>query len=628
MSDKLTWQFSANDANEIEGPNDPGITHFMNDREESIIRETIQNSLDAQADPDRPVRVNFDHHKISTASFGADDLAASLNAAAVSPHLTDAEYAEQFKQGARHLSRNSGGSLNCLRIVDSNTFGATDEPRDDGAPSKWEALTKGTGSNAKDQKDAAGSFGLGKFAAFAATKLRTVLYSVAYESTPGQLHRRFQGKTILVSHEIGGKRLRKTGYFGDSDFHPARDTDVPRPFRLQEPGTALYIPGYEPTRNWQRVSASTVVKHFFHAVVHGKLEVALESRTIKSDNIAEFAGPVNGKTANFVEVSRLQPYAETDIPGIGHVTIRIKVYDDSPGKREIALVRDAGMMITDRPGDMNMRGLGRLPQHWKGFTAILECLSKGEQSLLRDSESPQHNRISVDYISDDKRRQEARRQLDELGQWCRDRIAALVEPQLSDEDNAGEIGKYLPLPEDDGEQQRGGNRGDNGKSTPVISRTPYQAIRPPARIRLRGSGSRGQVIPPGPEIKNPDVDVPPGPQRKRTQRTPRPRPPTNAPTAFAKTRFRQGGSAYSVAASFDNPKEPLLNVQLVAVGEDGQDVPVGIREAFVNGQSLTVSQDRIQRISDDSSERLLIEFTTREPIPNKTFYLKGDAELK
>ncbi len=627
MSDKLTWQFSANDANEIEGPNDPGITHFMNDREESIIREAIQNSLDAQADPDRPVRVNFDHHKISTASFGEDDLAASLNAAAVSPHLNDAEYVEQFKQGARHLSRNKGGSLNCLRIVDSNTHGATDEPRDDGAPSKWEALTKGTGSNAKDQKDAAGSFGLGKFAAFAATKLRTVLYSVAYESTPGQLHRRFQGKTILVSHVRNNQNFRKTGYFGKSDFRPAKDTDVPRPFMLQEPGTALYIVGYEPKERWQGNSASTVAKHFFHAIVRGKLEVALESRTIKSDNIAEFAGPVNGKTANFVRVSQLQPYAETDIPGIGHVTIRIEDYKDSPGKREIALVRDAGMMITDRPGDMNMRGLGRIPQHWKGFTAIIECLSKGEQSLLRDSESPQHNRISVDYISDDKRKREALKQLNELGQWCRDRIAALVEPQLSDEDNAGEIGKYLPLPEDDGEQQRGGNRGNNGKSTPVISRTPYQAIRPPARIRLRGSGSRGQVIPPG--TKKEDPDVPPDPRlRKRTPRTPRPRTPTNAPTAFAKTRFRQGGSAYSVAASFDNPKEPLFNVQLVAVGEDGQDVPVGIREAFVNGQSLTVSQDRIQRISDDSSERLLIEFTTREPIPNKTFYLKGDAELK
>lgn len=233
MSDKLTWQFPANDPNEIEGPNDPGITHFMNDRQESIIRETIQNSLDAQADAARPVRVNFDHHKISTASFGAADLARALRAAANSTHLNDDEYAAQFERGAKALNRIGGGSLDCLRIVDSNTTGADDKPRPKGAPSKWEALTKGTGSNAKDQKDAAGSFGLGKFAAFAATNLRTVLYSVAYASDDGQLHRRFQGKTILVSHERDGRRLRKTGYFGKDGFRPAKDTDVPRPFMLQ-----------------------------------------------------------------------------------------------------------------------------------------------------------------------------------------------------------------------------------------------------------------------------------------------------------------------------------------------------------------------------------------------------------
>ena len=232
MSDKLTWQFPANDPNEIEGPNDPGITHFMNDREESIIRETIQNSLDAQADTARPVNVNFDHHKIPAAYFGAADLARALRAAANSTHLNDDEYAAQFERGAKALNRIGGGSLDCLRIVDSNTTGADDKPRPKGAPSKWEALTKGTGSNAKDQKDAAGSFGLGKFAAFAATNLRTVLYSVAYASDDGQLHRRFQGKTILVSHERDGKRLRKTGYFGKDGFRPAKDTDVPRPFML------------------------------------------------------------------------------------------------------------------------------------------------------------------------------------------------------------------------------------------------------------------------------------------------------------------------------------------------------------------------------------------------------------
>ena len=45
---KMTWQFPPNDAGEIEGPNDPGIAHFTDHRDVNLIRESIQNSLDAR----------------------------------------------------------------------------------------------------------------------------------------------------------------------------------------------------------------------------------------------------------------------------------------------------------------------------------------------------------------------------------------------------------------------------------------------------------------------------------------------------------------------------------------------------------------------------------------------------
>ena len=112
---------------------------------------------------------------------------------------------------------------------------------------------------------------------------------------------------------------------------------------------------------------------------------------------------------------------------------------------------------------------------------------------------------------------------------------------------------------------------------------------------------------------------------KSDPRKPIARAVSNAPTAFAKPRFRAGAydPNYSLIASFDNANEPLLNVRLVAVGEDGQDVPVGIREAYIDGQRMPVSNDAIQSINGDG-ERLTIEFRTREPIANKTFYLKKE----
>ena len=47
---EFVWQFPRNDSNETEGPNDGGISHFTSNRLGNVIRESIQNSLDARAD--------------------------------------------------------------------------------------------------------------------------------------------------------------------------------------------------------------------------------------------------------------------------------------------------------------------------------------------------------------------------------------------------------------------------------------------------------------------------------------------------------------------------------------------------------------------------------------------------
>ena len=61
----MTWQFPPNDAGEIEGPNDPGISHFTDQRDINLIRESIQNSLDARSPAGKPIdRVS--HHTQQT----------------------------------------------------------------------------------------------------------------------------------------------------------------------------------------------------------------------------------------------------------------------------------------------------------------------------------------------------------------------------------------------------------------------------------------------------------------------------------------------------------------------------------------------------------------------------------
>ena len=49
MSSSIQWKFPPNLTNAPIGPRDRGIEHYTGHRFESLVRETIQNSLDAQA---------------------------------------------------------------------------------------------------------------------------------------------------------------------------------------------------------------------------------------------------------------------------------------------------------------------------------------------------------------------------------------------------------------------------------------------------------------------------------------------------------------------------------------------------------------------------------------------------
>ncbi len=55
----MIWHFPSTDGGPDEGINDSGVWQFEGNRESSVARECIQNSLDARVDENKPVRVVF-----------------------------------------------------------------------------------------------------------------------------------------------------------------------------------------------------------------------------------------------------------------------------------------------------------------------------------------------------------------------------------------------------------------------------------------------------------------------------------------------------------------------------------------------------------------------------------------
>ena len=622
---KMTWQFPHNEFEENEGFTDAGISHFTDNREVNLIRESIQNSLDARAGAD-PVKIECSLVETPLSAFQGGELRRVLDWAVQSLH-NDEKGREQFNRAKRLLDYNQ--QLTTLRIKDSNTKGAQDVPRQGGAPSQWAALTKGSGYPAKDQKDAAGSFGLGKHSAFAVTDLRTVLYSTAWMGTNG-LNRRFIGKAILVSHiDDGGIPRRRTGYLssGESNAPAFKDGDVPHAFGLTEPGTAIYIPGYELASNlgsigWQRQSIATAIDNYFHAIIHRNLVVAVGDKEVNADNISEQYNALATserlpRTINFISVSKMAPAATEYFAGIGNVKLRISVHDDPKSKaREVALVRDSGMMITARPADMSLR-LGRIPSLWRGFTVIIECISEPDKSsYIRDSESPKHDKLSVDYIDDPERRQQARAKLQELGQWVRARIEAAAGLSTPESDDyVSELTKYLSIYDDDGEP------GDLDKPATVHitglrqSRNvgggagPFEGEFGGRRRRRRqGQGTGG-----GDESGKRGGGGGSGGSERH--------PPRSRVSGIRVQPIP--GETHSVVVAFDNPGQELKDIQLVAIGEDGAQLPLSIREARSGGESVSVANGAISILPQIDDARYRLEIRTNEPVSGKTFRLAG-----
>ena len=616
------WIFEHNEMHVVEGPNDAGIRSFTGDRAGGLVREVLQNSIDARRNDDRPVEVSFEIVKIPVEDFDVDGLIRSLEAACDSED-NDERHRTQFQRGLKELkAAKKSGSLNALVITDSNTTGASDK---DGRKDKWWSLTRALGRSTKDKKDSGGSFGIGKNAAFTNADMRTVLYSTSYYDGDS-LERRYAGISILVSHEIGGKRYKSTGYLvGDKT-----DGLVPESLLLEEPGTSIAILGFPTSkaklRTWKQAACESVATNFFHAVVHKNLVVGMLGKTLDHACIEDFANrrSSNNKLFDFIKASKSNMVSHTDIDGIGAVNLRILV-DEEKGNQDksLAIVRDSGMLITDRLGSMLVTSTRRMvsfSRTWYGFTAVVECLTRDSRSLLREAEGPSHNEISPDNADDDDR-EDVKSAVRALGIWIRQEIEKQAKPpDPARFENASEVAEFLPLPGDGAPGQSTSNAGDVEVSQPLLREILPAGLGLPSRARRGRDTLGGDGDEDGGGSRNE--------RRRRSKRRGR-RGRRLVETAFQDVRRLPSGlrqwPEHTVQFAFDMPEEVPKRIRLYAVGEDRQSEQVPIERAYFGGRRLKVSKGEITELDARfmGGKRVALEIKAIRPIGSKRLELKA-----
>lgn len=271
----------------------PRETEFFRLRSpaETVIREFIQNSLDARRNQETiEVKISLirvERERIR--SFLADDLKEHLIACGM---LADCDYPE---------------NVPCLILEDFGTTGLDGEFTPDAGQGNFYNFWWREGVSQK-REQRAGRWGLGKITFHVVSKIRTFFGLTVREDKRTLL----MGKALLKTHLLHDQRYQYFGYFSMRDYMPVENGGIISEFknkfgiaRNTEAGLSLVIILPVDEINFDSLQKA-VIEHYFYPVLAGSLKVEVR----ESDRQEELNG------SNLIEKASAIDWRDTDWEGI------------------------------------------------------------------------------------------------------------------------------------------------------------------------------------------------------------------------------------------------------------------------------------------------------------------------
>lgn len=450
MIKNATWQFPANQGGVEYAFQDASREHFAGNPLHHLVREIIQNSLDAK-DPGRPiVTVTFTETTATRDEICVDGLRKHVQSCldqAISDSIPEAEKAYREALEILHTER-----IRCLKIQDTGTTGLQG--------SNWGALVYKEGAVQKGNNAPGGSFGIGKNAVFTVTDIYTVFYSTRYLNRRKKKGRveQMQGKARLMTHPDPDpankvKRLQHMGFFRMPNGKPIDGNKIPDFFRLKESGTGIFIIGFNPrTENWVETMTSAVIENFFYAIHHKKLVVkiipAMESAqpvNINHETIDHLfqSQPKQSYHYHYYKAIRdKEPRQTQKISKLGALDLYITIGE---GPRRTAYINRNGMLITDST-EQKVNPIAPLRRSlWPDYTSVVMPTTDQGDKWLRTMENPSHDSILPGHLREPKAQQEAKNALKEARTSIREIIDDETEiDQRGDTINLQELAAMFP----------------------------------------------------------------------------------------------------------------------------------------------------------------------------------------
>lgn len=426
----VKWNFPSRNNSVVEGYSNPGHALFKNDPLQALAREICQNSLDAVDDDTLPVKIVFKKETVRTKDFpGTSELMEILYKCRDYWKDSHKEELDDFIDHALKVLRLD--SLSVLRISDFNTIGLQGA-FDDAPITPWIGLVKSIGVNVKSNDTAAGSYGIGKAAAFINSYFQTVFYRTM--DLEGHCAAQGVANLMAFSDESYGDDdpvRRSTGFFGNPEKNQPVEKmeELDKIYKRTETGTDIFIPGFKWITDgsvfWTELMISEILENFLMSIYYGKLSVQIEDRIINKDklsailernkNIAKnaycFYRVLSANSDNVLEEN-------LNFHGFGNLKLRL-LFGPNLNKK-ILIVRNSGMKIAE---------IKSLPKGIS-FTGILELQGDHLNKFFRKMENPQHNSWDPKRHENPKLAKEYKK---ELETWVSQTIYKKLEEESGEE---------------------------------------------------------------------------------------------------------------------------------------------------------------------------------------------------
>ena len=256
------------------------------DLADALVRESIQNSLDARVPRSRtPVRVRF---RLATGTR-------ALHADAARPYFAGLhEHLHAASKSMHTVLPRVDEAVPCLLIEDFGTRGLTGDPDvdpelvPDGEEKKNDFFYfwRNVGRSNKGEVDR-GRWGLGKAVFTVASRIRTV-FGITRRFDDGRSL--LLGQSVLKTHVLDGRRVYPYGFFARFEKHDGLPLPIEDPILLDrfaddfgvhriEPGLSIAVPYFRDDElSLDRITAS-VVQQYFYPILRGDLLVEVGDGT-------------------------------------------------------------------------------------------------------------------------------------------------------------------------------------------------------------------------------------------------------------------------------------------------------------------------------------------------------------